>query len=54
VLRGLAAWATPGQEAGFQDLTLPPPNTVKVAGRDVPVAPNIAEDAAYLRAQLKE
>jgi hypothetical protein len=54
VLRGLAAWATPDQEALTQGLTLPPLNTVKVAGRDVPVAPNIAEDAAYLRAQLKE
>jgi hypothetical protein len=54
VLRGLAAWATPGQEAGSQGLTLPPHNTVKVAGRDVPVAPNIAEDAAHLRAQMKE
>jgi hypothetical protein len=54
VLRGLAAWATPGQEAGFQGLTLPPLNTVKVAGRDVPIAPNIAEDAAHLRANFKE
>lgn len=54
VLRGLAAWATPGQEAGSQGLTLPPLSTVKVAGRDVPLAPNIAEDAAHLRAQLKE
>jgi hypothetical protein len=54
VFRGLATWATPVQEAGFQGLTLPPLTTVKVAGRDVPVAPNIAADAAYLRAQLKE
>ena len=54
VLRGLAEWREPEQSQGAPAGPLPAARTMLMGGRQVPIAPNIAEDAAYLRARFKE
>lgn len=54
VLRGMAQWREPEQSAGAPPGPLPPLRTMLMGGVEVPVAPNILEDAAFLRARFKE
>lgn len=54
VLRGLAAWRSPEDGQGAPEGPLPPLRTMLMGGLQMPVAPNVAADAAFLRARFKE